>query len=1184
MAVSDAIINIATRGEGRVSEALARIALQAEVLEDRFNKANTQVQAWNNNTNNGTKRTTSFARSLNKLDVVGKKVNNMLLKVGKALVSFFKTFAKFSFLGLAAEIAIFTTALASVNLLLATGGLIAKGYQAALRGVSTAAAGVVIGLSTAAAAVRQFQQAQLVPFLGGGAAGYRAAQQATRLSSTNAGLLGGEGASNVVTSLVKGGIAPANINRVTSTLLNLSGGNTEATVGLAGALASGDFDKSIEAVRGASGFRKDSLKGVTSMEGLIQALTGGNIVSDAFAGSAAMQTNTLIGAAKSQFAEIKQIFADLGGPFLEPFKESLMRISNIFKEAMLSISGVLQTTGVESFIPTLERFIKAIVEFFRSNIVENVSDLNKTADGFVNFFKATKEFFLDIRDVLRELSPASTVVIDMFRAVREAAGGRGLFRGFADMVVQNADKFKEFGTAVGNVFGAIFDLFKAGNSGFFGKLDVLSKILNVVAQKVIPALGQLLGMLSPILERLPGYLENIVDIVMKFAPSFENVVEIVAKMLDGAFAVLNFVAPILSTLANAITSLVNAIPGFSKVMGMLAIALGVRSLMKGPMNAGMDWLTDPAGGRGRDFLMKNGSRLLKGAAGAGLLGYGIYEALGPQTGGGLVGGLSAAGGTALLGNALGLKGLPLAQAAGIAGGAAAMYGGTMSAYESGSLGVGNTLSSIGGGAAAGAAIGSIFPVVGTLVGAVVGAVVGGISLGVGAIFGQIGNNRGSDKFAEGINLYLEELESSAFDTAEGFYERYNFKNALQTALEAGEDTPEFEAFINQYKDMFNEMFDMDIDSLDQERLRQLIQEGGYLERASDLLIEAADKYVSSVEMISAATGLVGEDIRRFAESLGIDLYGGISMTTTAMTALMATMNNIDLSRGVIADTSALPFFQEESRASVNEAFRALAGEGGLTRQNLSQYLSTASQYEVAYGGATPMTAAVSAIENLLTFPTRMGLTEEEQARADELARVARNEILPQQFREMSAATNGVISEDVLMQAFETGQYIDARTGRTFTAGTGSRAVQNMLQQSDLIESAFDLNYAGDPAERMQILRSAGVADEGMLADIIDKYGITPSNEAINQYLLTTGEGINENVFYAKRAAELLVEVRDAVAMTTIVEINGITVDRDERIEIDEPVEVQVTLTPQQIQQIANNPTSVQPIEVYGIGQ
>ena len=1190
MAVSDAIINIATRGEGRVSEALARVALQAEALEKRFNSANNSVQQFNKATDDGTTKTSKLSKAFNRLDKIGKKVNQTLLKVGKALLSFFKTFAKFSFIGLAAEIAVFTTALASVNLLLATGSLIAKGYQAALRGVSTAAAGVVIGLSTAAAAVRQFQQAQLVPFLGGGAAGYRSAQQATRLSSTNAGLLGGEGASNVVTSLVKGGVAPANINRVTSTLLNLSGGNTEATVGLAGALASGDFEKSIEAVRGASGFRKDSLKGVTTMQGLMQALAGGGVVSDAFAGSASMQANTLIGAAKAQFAEIKQIFADLGGPFLEPFKQSLMRISNIFKEAMLSISTVLKTTGVESFIPTLERFIKAIVEFFRSNIVENVADLNKTADSFVNFFAKTKEFFLDIRDVLRELSPASTVVIDMFRAVREAAGGRGLFRGFADMVVQNADKFKEFGTAVGNVFGAIFDLFKAGNTGFFGKLDVISKILNVVAQKVIPALGQLLGMFMPLFERLPQYIENIVDIIMKFAPALETGVEIVVDMLDGAFAILNFVAPILSTLASAITSFVNVIPGFSKVLGMLAIALGVKSLIGASGlsqigTKGLDWLTDPKGGAGRDFLMRNGSRMLRGAAGAGLLGYGIYEALGPQTGGGLVGGLSAAGGTALLGNALGLKGPALAQATGIVGGATAMYGGTMSAYESGRFGLGNTLSGIGGGAAMGASLASIGGPLGMAAGALVGAIVGGVATGLGAWFGQIGNNRGSDKFAGAIDDYLTDLESATYDTAEGFYERYNFKTALQTAMTAGEDTPEFEAFINQYKDMFNEMFDLDIDSLDQERLRQLIQEGGYLERASELMIDSAQKYVDSTEMIAAATGLVGEDIRRFAESLGIDLFRGIAVSQTAMTALVSTMNNIDLNRGVIADVSTLPFNREDTRASVESAFKTLIGgaEGeGLNAQNLSQYLSTASQYEVAYGGGTPMTAAVSAIENLITSPLSPGLTEDERARANEISAIARSQILPQQFREMSAATNGFITEDQLLNAFETQTYLDARTGRTFTTDTGSAAVQKMLQNQDVFESAFDLAGNMDSAERMRILENAGVSKGGLQTAVAlaDRVGMT-ENEAINQYLLSTDRGLNENVYYAKRAAELLEEVRNAIGVTTLVEINGISVDLDERIEIDEPVEVQIQLTPQQIQQIAANPTSVQPIEVYG---
>jgi hypothetical protein len=458
----------------------------------------------------------------------------------------------------------------------------------------------------------------------------------------------------------------------------------------------------------------------------------------------------------------------------------------------------------------------------------------------------------------------------------------------------------------------------------------------------------------------------------------------------------------------------------------------------------------------------------------------------------------------------------------------------------------------------------------------VGAVVGGVSTGLGALFGQIGNNRGSDKFAGAIDDYLTDLESATYDTAEGFYERYNFKTALQTAMTAGEDTPEFEAFINQYKDMFNEMFDLDIDSLDQERLRQLIQEGGYLERASELMIDSAQKYVDSTEMIAAATGLVGEDIRRFAESLGIDLYGGIAVSQTAMTALVSTMNNIDLTRGVLPDVSTLPFFREDARASVNESFRNLMTEDGLNAQNLSQYLSTAAQYEVNYAGASPLAASLGAVENLFSFAEAGGLTEEEQKRANILSGMARNQVLPQIFEEMAAATNGFISADQIASSFENKTYLDAMTGETLSASTGSMAVQKMLENQDTFESAFDLNSTMAIGERIRVLANAGV-DETAL-----RYQAqTGGQQGINDLLLATGQGLNDNVYYARRSAELLEQVRDAVAQTTVVTISGIQVDMDERIEIDEPVEVQVQLTPQQIQQIASNPTAVQPIEVYG---
>lgn len=1170
MAVSDAIINIATQGADRAAAKLAAISAAGKSLEDRFDAINANLANFNNTLDDNDKRTNKLQRNFSRIQKIGKKVEGAFLKIGKALFSFFKTFAKFSFIALAGEIAVFATALASVNLLLATGGAIARGYQIALRGVATAAAGVVIGLSSAAAAVRQFQQAQLVPFLGGGAQGYRSAQTASRLSSVNAGLLGGEGASNVVSSLVRGGVAPANINRVTSTLLNLSGGDTESTVGLAGALASGDLEKSLLAVRGAAGFEKGSLEGVTTMQGLMQALAGGGVVSDAFAGTGNMLANTLIGSFKTAFADIKELFADIGGPFLEPLRQSLGRMVNVFKEAMLSISTVLQSTGVESFIPTLERFISAIVEFFRSNIVENVADLNDTADSFVNFFKATKEFFLDIRDVLRELSPASSVVIDMFRAIGDAAGGRGLFRGFAELVESNADAFTRFGTSIGNVIGAVFDLLKGGNNAFFNKLDNLSKIFNVIADTVLPVMGKALQVLDPFFRALPGLLTKVADLVDSALPLVDEVVDFFLMAANQLLDVANILAPPIMKLADILLTVFKPVSGLL-IAGFYTFYKGAQLYMFanriGNNQGFQNMLTRARSSRAGQFLSNNANKILGGALGL----YGIGDALVAQTGGGLVGGLSTGLGVGMM--------TRNPYAGGVAGGATALVGGSIDAYKQGRVTGGNFLSTVGGGAVGLAALGAGtggfgYGMAGIAAASGIGAVIGGLALLGFSLWGMRNKDVGANKFNDALNDYMGDLESEVDITVEGFADRLNFKNDIQAALEAGADTDTFENFVNKYKDVLGKAID-DVDALDQERLEALIREGNLEDRIIKEVQTRAEIYQTNMEMVSAATGLVGEDIRRFAEDIGFNLYSAVGNASTAFAALQATMNNIDLTRGVIADVTALPFFAEEARASVRGDLDTLLS-GDITSQSLQSYLTSSAFYESAYAGATPMTAALGGIESLMTLPNRMGMSEEQMLNAQRLQGVAR-QALDQQFMEMSAATNGVISEDRLRSAFESREYFDAEYGITRVAGTGSQAVQRMLENQDLFESAYDLSAQTAPEDmmnRINILANAGEDREKMMAAVASE-----GREGLNRYLLEAGEGTNKNVYWAEQNNIALKAIEEKVSMMTIITVDGVQIDMEETSSVTTAngTEVTVAEVEARADQGRTNPTAVQPI-------
>lgn len=192
-----------------------------------------------------------------------------------------------------------------------TGRAAVKAYDIALKGLSVAAAGAATALAVAAAAMREFQEAQLAPLLGGGAAGRTSARRFTSgISSRNLGLLGGEASGAITASLARGGIQGTQANRLITQLINLSGGDAKAAQQLAAALGSKDFAQARSAVQGAAGFRQGGLAGVTNMRGLTAAVAGGGATAAAFSNVGANMANTFIGTMKTQFADLRGLFAD----------------------------------------------------------------------------------------------------------------------------------------------------------------------------------------------------------------------------------------------------------------------------------------------------------------------------------------------------------------------------------------------------------------------------------------------------------------------------------------------------------------------------------------------------------------------------------------------------------------------------------------------------------------------------------------------------------------------------------------------------------------------------------------------------------------------------------------------------------------------------------------------------------
>lgn len=595
MAVSDKVV-IKVEIDADIDKDLTRIEQRLRNLGKASSSTTRDVDRLDKAVKRAGDRTDLLRKRIDKNTNSMQKFRMVLRSVTSAIGLMVKTLAKFSFIALAGQVALFTAGLLGVKAALITGRFAVKAYEATLRGLSVAASSVAVSLAVAAAAMREFQSVQLAPNMGGFGpgtggrpSGFVRATRMTRafMGTQTSGLMGSEASSGTLAALSKvKGVGAGNVNMLTRQLFNLSGGDGKAVQALAGALGGGDLAKAKAAISGAAGFRKGSLDGVTTMAGLLGAIGSGGAVADNFQGLGAAMADTFIGRMKTQFGSLVRMFADLGDVFLGPAQNTMVNIARIIREDLMSMSASLNTFGVNSFLPTLETTVDKVSKFIRDIVIQDMSRITEIGENFVNFFKSIGSFFSRLGNFFRSYEPAANVLLDMFRAMSNTGGGRKLFRNFSDLILENADAFKEFGASIGRVFGALFDLMKGGQIGIFGNLERLAKGFDVAARKLIPAFGKILDAITPVLDKIP-------------------------QAIEGIAAALNMVAPILKGLAEVVGMLFGAVGAFSPAMtgmamlggGALFMGGGARGRRRGLMRMGRN-----ARGGGSRFFSGAGAR------------------------------------------------------------------------------------------------------------------------------------------------------------------------------------------------------------------------------------------------------------------------------------------------------------------------------------------------------------------------------------------------------------------------------------------------------------------------------------------------------------------------------------------------------------------------------------------------
>ena len=962
---------------------LAGLSKKFDRFGDRDNKISGGARSLDN----------KFKRLDNAMSGVRRGLTQMTAGFGKLLLMM----GKINFLAMAAELGVFTAGLLAIKLALITGRAAVSLYNIALKGLSVAAASVATGLSVAAAAMREFQEAQMVPFLGGGFTGGMKARRISRgMGARNMGLLGGQGAMQVASAQARGGFSGQNSAALVAALINAAGGADPAAI--TSVLKNTTVAGAVGAAQNLAGIRKGALQGISSFSGLTAALTGGGALKAGFGGTGETLANTFLGTVKTGFADMKGLFADVGMPMLEPMRQAFLQIANIMRENFLVLQQIIQRFGADSMAPTMVTIFDRMMRFITENIIDHLGKIQQMGDNFVGFFKAMANFFRGMGNWLGQFEPAANVIIDMFKAGSKA-NTSSLFRDLSDLVVKNREGLMAFGTAVGNLFGGIFDLFSGGNRGFFEDgLPMLIDVMNALTDKLFPAFQNLWEKIGPTFDMLPAVIAGLATAINALAPFI------------GMFAkAINSLMGMFPTLVGLI-ALSKMGPGAGLIGGAMKFGGGFAKMtLSGKQGLLPRFFASKASGMMGSFGSKQvGARFAAhlptfmaqgGTAGAAMATTG--GATYAQLAGGLFG---AVGGTAMAGVGLyqGAQGMRDAYKTGRFTG-------------QGALGLGMAMGG--------------YAMMGGPVTAAVAVPLLAIALATEGILAYFGNKKFKRDSKNAMKEALDERRKErAGQVAAGEFGQDEFdaltkeKQLLERAMDAavndkGEfkmegDTREFREYLRFIgKDPNTIHRDAAFEeAIGSNELTRLIAEIGSAERRfAGNLVQVTNDTNEALGTLGASLRLTSEDVKKLAQDLyGIDLHKGVSSMAGMMIAASQTI--FSRNRGFAPDFSKSRMGINEGMVSADKALLALRDNFNV--DNLTAFSTAFSSYEVSRG----MNADIAGLSSILEIEQQAerGVFGTNKAAALEAAGVAKAQI----FAEMGASYN--IPSTKLREIYESG--------------------------------------------------------------------------------------------------------------------------------------------------------------------
>lgn len=487
-----------TRGRGGRGGRGGGAAGQLDELSDSTKKFSKSVK----DADHGMSRFQLFLKNLkNHLDFTGPKLFASVLKGMFKIIKYG-----------AIELALMTTALGAMKLAMWTGQAVAKGWQAALRGIGAAAGVAVAGVATVLGAIREMQVAQMEPLYTG----------PLTLAQDMSGLMGDK--QLAMYSKALGGIAKeqmvqtgrmdARFQQRLVRLADFAMGDDKTLTAIAAAFSKAQKEGKVtadvysqlqqaspalakafeEMAGGEKAAAGTAAAGRIKFEDFMAAVQKGELEAlKPFNGALAEINDTLIGRFKGALASTKEDLTRLGDGFLGLFKDPLARAEYDIHRFIVKITPTLQrvfpelvgnlTDGGGVLSKGLDR-LATLVNTGMPRLIGLGSNLKEAWYGF-------KEILRDIGDYMERMSrPFDTLWNGLVKPLGREIATTLVYamERFGALVDENGSALKEMGDA----FHGIFE-------GVRGLVDVLANVKEMLQPfivgvlKILSGLGTALG-------------------------------------------------------------------------------------------------------------------------------------------------------------------------------------------------------------------------------------------------------------------------------------------------------------------------------------------------------------------------------------------------------------------------------------------------------------------------------------------------------------------------------------------------------------------------------------------------------------------------------------------------------------------------------------------------------------------